>query len=242
MKYTINKNPDGPLYITEDELKLNYRCSKEEQHGEGPGSCGGSKGDKQNPKDVLKKVDDAKSLIAKNKVTSTTSVDGRTTTYKKGDITAVVRHGPDVSTVTIGDKSKSFRSRDAAHKYMSDNILGKSSISSTKPIKVPRSYYQTADEDQRDFDETKKDLINSLLVRADKSGEVDAKGTKSIIDAVDRSITKLEKDLASTEKYYKDELQEDDKDVGMNIFHMKNKIAIMRDINDDNKKFYKEKF
>lgn len=118
----------------------------------------------------------------------------------------------------------------------------RSTKSLTKQAKVPKSYYQTADKDQRDFDETQKDLTNSLLVRADKSGEIDAKGTQSIITAVDKSIAKLEKDLASTEKYYKDKLQEDDKDVGMNIFHMKNKIAIMKEINDDNKKFYKEKF
>lgn len=39
MKYAINNDPSGNFYLTEQIL--NYRCKKEEQNGEGPGSCGG---------------------------------------------------------------------------------------------------------------------------------------------------------------------------------------------------------
>ena len=45
MKYTINKDPRGPLYITEsEEMKLNYNCPADQKNGEGPGSCGGAAG------------------------------------------------------------------------------------------------------------------------------------------------------------------------------------------------------
>jgi len=48
MKYIINKDPRGPLYITEDEeMKLNYNCPASEKSGEGPGSCGGAAGGKK---------------------------------------------------------------------------------------------------------------------------------------------------------------------------------------------------
>ena len=47
----IGKN--GKSYeLDDEEIKLNYRCKKEEQNGEGPGSCGGSKGSENMPKDV----------------------------------------------------------------------------------------------------------------------------------------------------------------------------------------------
>ena len=42
MKYSINKDPRGPLYLTEDDkIKLNYNCPDSEKSGEGKGSCGG---------------------------------------------------------------------------------------------------------------------------------------------------------------------------------------------------------
>lgn len=45
MKYKINKDPRGPLYITEsEEMKLNYNCPADQKSGEGPGSCGGAAG------------------------------------------------------------------------------------------------------------------------------------------------------------------------------------------------------
>lgn len=45
MKYKINKDPRGPLYITEsEEMKLNYNCPADQKNGEGPGSCGGAAG------------------------------------------------------------------------------------------------------------------------------------------------------------------------------------------------------
>jgi len=46
MKYTINKDPKGPLYITEEEMKLNYNCPADQKTGSGPGSCGGANGEK----------------------------------------------------------------------------------------------------------------------------------------------------------------------------------------------------
>lgn len=47
MKYKLNKDTKGPLYITEEEqLKLNYNCPDSEKSGTGPGSCGGSTGKK----------------------------------------------------------------------------------------------------------------------------------------------------------------------------------------------------
>ena len=45
MKYKINKDPRGPLYITEsEEMKLNYNCPADQKSGEGKGSCGGAAG------------------------------------------------------------------------------------------------------------------------------------------------------------------------------------------------------
>jgi len=46
MKYIINKDPMGPLYITEEEMKLNYNCPADQKSGEGKGSCGGANGEK----------------------------------------------------------------------------------------------------------------------------------------------------------------------------------------------------
>ena len=46
MKYTINKDPKGPLYITEEEMKLNYNCPADQKSGEGTGSCGGANREK----------------------------------------------------------------------------------------------------------------------------------------------------------------------------------------------------
>ena len=44
MKYTINKDLGGPLYITEeDQIKLNSNCPDSEKTGTGPGSCGRGK-------------------------------------------------------------------------------------------------------------------------------------------------------------------------------------------------------
>lgn len=44
MKYELNKNIDGPIYVTEKDLiKQNANCPDSEKVGEGPGSCGGSK-------------------------------------------------------------------------------------------------------------------------------------------------------------------------------------------------------
>jgi hypothetical protein len=49
LKYIINKKANGPLYVTEqDEMKENANCPASEKTGEGPGSCGGSKGSDKN--------------------------------------------------------------------------------------------------------------------------------------------------------------------------------------------------
>ena len=45
MKYEINKNPNGPLYVTEEDwIKENSNCPNSEKTGSGPGSCGGATG------------------------------------------------------------------------------------------------------------------------------------------------------------------------------------------------------
>lgn len=61
MKYKLNENASGSLYITElDEMKLNYNCSESEKTGTGPGSCsrGKQKSNKENksPKPKIDQV------------------------------------------------------------------------------------------------------------------------------------------------------------------------------------------
>jgi len=96
-----------------------------------------------------------------------------------------------------------------------------------------KSFYQTAEKDEKDFSELKSDLTKSMSV---SSFDYSPEEAKSVIATVDKLISSTQKDLDKTEKYYKEKLQSDDRDVGMNIFHMKQKIAILKAINADNRK------
>lgn len=76
MKYEINKKSNSPLYVTEeDELKLNYRCKKEEQQGKGKGSCSDSKSNQEEQpssmnwlKTARQKADDIKKADKESKM------------------------------------------------------------------------------------------------------------------------------------------------------------------------------
>lgn len=212
MKYKINKKVNGPFYITEkDEFKLNYRCKKEEQNGEGKGSCSSdSKKDYlgRNRADVAKSIEyikkhgtikpilETKGISRENKVTIVSNEPAKTVTIKS----------PFKSTSNI-------------------NFLAPST-------KSAKSYYQTDEQDKQDFNEAVKDLSSGLITNPDDYSISEING---VITSIDNSINKLKSELASTEKYYKEKLDSDDKEVGMNIFHLKNKISIMNDINKFNK-------
>lgn len=70
MKYKINKDPRGPLYITEsEETKLNYNCPADQKSGEGPGSCGGATGKEGSASSKNEKEEFSKGREEKSKMT-----------------------------------------------------------------------------------------------------------------------------------------------------------------------------
>lgn len=136
MRYEINKKSNGPLYITEEDLiKQNANCPASEKSGTGPGSCGGASGKGQNPKEVLKKTDEAKALIDKvnkskslskgtsdihlsEKIQNSATDDFANNMGEKPDDSEILQRGMDIADASgiKGDKAQ----MDFAEKYSAE--------------------------------------------------------------------------------------------------------------------------
>jgi len=92
--YKINKNPNGPLYKIDSDVKLNTNCPDSEKTGTGPGSCGGASKETNSLSKVkitpMDKISGAKSIVVPkgNDDTRKWKVGQRVTysvTYKHGE-------------------------------------------------------------------------------------------------------------------------------------------------------------